>query len=72
MWVSAFSGIPAFDTYTSWVPTVYLPAEDAPQSILSMKTMAAVREDRLQSSEKGNLEAGTGIEPVYTDLQSGT
>jgi hypothetical protein len=72
MWVSAFLGIPAFDTHTSWVPTVYLPAEDAPQSIFPMKTKVAVCEDRLQSSEKGELEAGTGIEPVYTDLQSGT
>lgn len=54
MWVSAFSGIPAFDTHTSWVPTVYLPAEDAPQSSFSMKTRIAVCEDRLQSSDLGN------------------
>ena len=67
MWVSAVSELNTrFDTHTSWVPTVHLPAEDAPQSIFSMKTMVAVCEDRPAILAKGNWEAGTGIELVFT------
>ena len=68
--VSAVSKRLIFDTQTNKLRKAHLPAEDSAHLIFFMKTMVAVCQDRQQSIATGQLEAGTGIEPVYMDLQS--